>query len=86
MSNRYDERDYTRIIVSCFVAGVLLIHGISTIWSLYSNITPFLLETAIRFIGSFLEVVVGFFLALWGFFKDDVEDFFSSILDFLEIH
>jgi uncharacterized membrane protein YphA (DoxX/SURF4 family) len=78
----YGTKDYVRIILLCLLGGLLLIRGSSTILSLQQQNIPFdrSLYTAIDYLGSIAEIIVGAVIVLLGFFPDDVEEFLENIL------
>jgi uncharacterized membrane protein YphA (DoxX/SURF4 family) len=78
----YGTKDYTRIILLCLLGGLLLIRGSSTLLSLQQQNIPFdrSSDTAINYLGSIAEIIVGSIIVLLGFFPDDVEEFLENIL------
>jgi hypothetical protein len=78
----YGTKDYTRIILLCLLGGLLLIRGSSTLLSLQQQNIPFdrSLYTAIEYLGSIAEIIVGSIIVLLGFFPDDVEELLENIL------
>lgn len=78
----YRFRDYVRILLLCFLGGLLLIRGSSTLLSLQSQNIPFDrgFDTAFNYIGSMTEILVGCVIVLLGFFPDDVEEVLENIL------
>jgi hypothetical protein len=78
----YGTKDYMRIILLCLLGGLLLIRGSSTLLSLQHQNIPFdrSLYTAIEYLGSIAEILVGSIIVLLGFFPDDVEELLENIL------
>jgi uncharacterized membrane protein YphA (DoxX/SURF4 family) len=78
----YEVKDYVRIILLCFLGGLFLMRGSSTLLSLQSENIPFDrgLDTAINYLGSIAEILVGCVIVLLGFFPDDVEELLENIL------
>ena len=78
----YGTKDYVRIILLCFLGGLLLIRGSSTLLSLQHQKIPFdkSSDTAIDYVGSIAEIIVGSIIVLVGFFPEDVEEFLENIL------
>ncbi len=78
----YGVRDYVRILLLCFLGGLFLIRGSSTLLSLQSQNIPFdrSFDTVINYVGSMAEILVGCVIVLLGFFPDDVEELLENIL------
>jgi len=77
----YEVRDFVRILLLCFLGGLFLIRGSSTLLSLQSQNIPFDkgLDTAIDYLGSIAEILVGCIIVLLGFFPDDIEELLENI-------